>query len=100
MVTITSTPRQRADEQWETVKRFNALSNGRWTVDAGALDVDEHELCANDTAHGLGACYIRVMPRERDVNTPDLDGVCPECGIEYLTRELRDGDYAGVEVTR
>jgi hypothetical protein len=97
---MTTEMKRRADEQWETVKRFNALSNSRWTVDAGELDVDEHEMCAEDTAHGPGTCYIKLMPRERNVNTPDLDGVCPDCGIGYLTRELRDDDYASVEVTR
>jgi hypothetical protein len=89
----------RADGQRETVKRYSALSNTRWTIDVGELDVAEHAMCAEDTAHGLGTCYIKVTPRERDVNTPDLDGVCPDCGIGYLTKELRDGDYACVEVT-
>src|SRR5947209_5319821 len=97
---MSTTMQERASEQWETVKRFNALSNHHWTVDAGELDVDEHEMCANDTSHGPGTCYIKLMPREQAVDVPDLDGVCPDCGIQYLTTELRDGDYAGVDVTR
>lgn len=88
------------DEQAETVKRFSTLTNCDWTVDAGPLDVDEHDMCANDSDHGRGTCYIRLMPRDRQADAPDLEGVCPDCGIEYLTREFLAGDYACVEVTR
>lgn len=77
-------------EQAETVKRLNALASPDWTVDADGLDVEEHEGCANDTAHGLGTCYM----------VPDVDGVCPNCAIEYLTQNLFAGSYISVDVTR
>lgn len=95
-----ATLKDRHQEQQETVKRLNALTSLNWTVDAGDLDVDEHQGCANDSDHGLGTCYIRLMPREREVDAPDFEGVCPDCGIEYLTRELLVGDFACVDVTR
>lgn len=96
---MTSTMQERTEEQAETVRRLEILSNGRWTVDAGALDVDEHQGCANDTDHGLGTCYVRPIRRSADVDMPDLDGVCPNCALNYLASELRDGDWVCVDVT-
>lgn len=89
MATITSTPQQRADEQWDTVKRLNALSNHHHTVEADALDVDETQGCANDTDHGLGTCY-----------SVHMDGLCPSCAVQFLTQHLSDGDYVSIDVTR
>jgi len=89
MATITSSLKQRADEQWETVTRLNALSNHHWTVDAGPLDVDETQGCANDTAHGLGT-----------VHNEHMDGLCPDCAIGYLTQNLVLDSYISVDVTR
>lgn len=86
----TQTHPSRLMEQYETVARLNALSNLDWTVEAEALDVDEHEGCANDTDHGPGTCYFGHQS----------EGVCPDCAVRYLSGHLLVGDYISVDVTR
>lgn len=89
-MTQVATTTDRRDEQTETIKRLNALTSLDWTVDADGLAVEEYQGCANDTDHGLGTCYA----------APDVDGLCPNCMISYLTQNLVAGSYIAVDVTR
>jgi len=75
------------DEQAATVARLNALTTHDWTVDAGPLPTIATEKCANDSAHGWGTCYA-----------PDLDGVCPDCAINYLRWVLVAGAHVALDV--
>lgn len=75
-------------EQTETVNRLNALTSLDWTIDADAIPTYSAQLCANDSDHGPGTCW-----------SPDMDGLCPSCAIQYLTQNLVAGSYISVDVT-
>jgi hypothetical protein len=89
MITTASSLKERADEQWDTILELNALSNAHWTVDAGDLDVNETQLCATDSDHGLGICHNEHM-----------DGLCRSCAVAYVTQNLVAGAYISIDVTR
>ncbi len=74
--------------QADTIARLDSLSTVDWTVDAGALNTEATEVCANDSAHGPGTCY-----------TLDADGLCPDCVEDYLrTWVLEAGVFVSVDV--